>query len=120
MLAPIRQFLYDRHEPKGKRLTKGFGETGGSTAGRGRASTVLRLCLVMSHQTPYDSVRQGKSMSPSLSRRQFIIALGAAGGASFIPHNGIAGLGEPPLYPPVDLSYFDRPLTPAPFEVHFG
>src|SRR5262245_63432613 len=56
-------------------------------------------------------------MSRSFSRRQFIIALGAAGGASLIPRTGLS---EPRLYPPVDLSYFDRPLTPAPFEVHFG
>jgi len=59
-------------------------------------------------------------MSSQLSRRQFIIALGATGGAAFISHKGLAVNGQPLLYPPVDLSYFDRPLTPAPFEVHFG
>jgi inosose dehydratase len=60
-------------------------------------------------------------MSPSLSRRQFIISIGAAGVAPLIPRSGSAGPGEKPLlYPPVDLSYFDKPLTPAPFEVHFG
>jgi len=62
-------------------------------------------------------------MSPSLSRRQFIISVGAAGAASLIPLSGLAGSAgstEGLLYPPVDLSYFDRPLSPAPFEVHFG
>src|SRR6478672_7954995 len=59
-------------------------------------------------------------MSLSISRRQFMIATGAAGAASLIPRWGLAEPGEPPLYPPVDLSYFDRSLTPAPFEVHFG
>src|SRR5262249_56099037 len=78
-------------------------------------------CLVRSHQTSIESgLGKGKSMSSHLSRRQFIIALGGAGGAAFISHKELAVHGQPLLYPPVDLSYFDRPLTSAPFEVHFG
>jgi inosose dehydratase len=48
-----------------------------------------------------------------------MIAIGAAGAASVIPKRSSAGI-EPLLYPPVDLSYFDKTLAPAPFEVHFG
>jgi inosose dehydratase len=59
-------------------------------------------------------------MPSSLSRREFMIAIGAAGAAAMLPPRGAAWAVEPPLYPAVDLSYFDRPLTPAPFEVHFG
>src|SRR5215469_17490211 len=59
-------------------------------------------------------------MASALSRRQFLVAIGAAGAASVIPTTRLAATEPPPLYPPVDLSYFDRPLASAPFEVHFG
>jgi len=59
-------------------------------------------------------------MSSSLSRRDFIIAIGAAGAASLIPRKAQGYADAAPLYPAIDLSYFDRPLTPAPFEMHFG
>src|SRR5215467_11548249 len=61
---------------------------------------------------------RASTMAPELSRRQFLIAIGAAGAASVIPNARLAAT-EPPLYPPVDLTYFNRPLLPAPFEVHF-
>src|SRR5260370_25371323 len=35
------------------------------------------------------------------------------------PFPGFAFL-NPPLYPPMDLSYFDRPITPAPADILFG
>ena len=56
----------------------------------------------------------------SISRRRFIVGLGVAAAASAFPVEAIAGLLEPPLYPAVDLSYFDRPVTPAPSRIHFG
>ncbi len=59
-------------------------------------------------------------MSASISRRHFIASLGAAAAASALPVNALAGMPQPSLYPPVDLSYFDRPLTSAPADIRFG
>src|SRR6267378_7305783 len=59
-------------------------------------------------------------MSSSVSRRQFIASLGAVAAASTLPVNAFTGILEPPLYPPVDLSYFERPLTPAAADIRFG
>ena len=56
----------------------------------------------------------------SLSRRHFIVSLGAVAAASAVSGKTLAGSLEPPLYPPVDLSYFDRPITPAPGMIRFG
>src|SRR6266404_1884383 len=56
----------------------------------------------------------------SISRRHFIASLGAAAAASALPVNALAGMPQPSLYPPVDLSYFDRPLTSAPADIRFG
>jgi inosose dehydratase len=59
-------------------------------------------------------------MSSSISRRHFIAGLGAVGAASTLPVNAFAGILESPLYPPVDLSYFDRPVTSAASDIRFG
>jgi len=59
-------------------------------------------------------------MSSSISRRHFIASLGAVAAASTLPVNAFAGKVDPSLYPPVDLSYFDRPLTSAPADIRFG
>src|SRR5687767_11028967 len=56
----------------------------------------------------------------SLSRRHFIVGLGAVAAASVVPGNALTGSLEQPLYPPLDLSYFDRPLPPAPGMIRFG
>ena len=56
----------------------------------------------------------------SISRRTFLAGLGvtaAAGAASSLPGSALF---EPPLYPPIDLSYFDTPIGPAPSEIHLG
>ena len=55
-----------------------------------------------------------------LSRRHFIVSLGAVAAASTVPVNTLGGLLKPPLYPPVNLSYFDPPITPAPGLIRFG
>jgi len=55
-----------------------------------------------------------------LSRRDFIISLGATAAASSVPVKAIARVLDPPLYLPVDLSYFRRPVTPAPALIRFG
>src|SRR3989442_14836210 len=59
-------------------------------------------------------------MSSPLSRRHFILSLGAVAAASAVPAKTFARAVEPPLYPPADLSYFDRPITPAPGMIRFG
>jgi len=59
-------------------------------------------------------------MSDSFSRRQFIVSLGAVAAASTLPLKALANVIEPPLYPPTDLSYFNRPITPAPALIRFG
>ena len=59
-------------------------------------------------------------MSSLLSRRHFIVGLGAAAAASVIPVDTFARVLDPPLYPPTDLSYFNRPITPAPGLIRFG
>ncbi|HEX3231152.1 MAG TPA: sugar phosphate isomerase/epimerase [Pyrinomonadaceae bacterium] len=55
-----------------------------------------------------------------LSRRHFIVSLGAVAAASAVPVKTFAGAPEAPLYPPVDVSYFNSPITPAPGRIHFG
>ncbi len=58
------------------------------------------------------------------SRRDFIVTLGTVAASSCLP--ALAGarfpaiLGAEPLYPPMDLSYFNRPITPAAAEFRFG
>lgn len=54
------------------------------------------------------------------SRRSFLIALTAVAASSTLPLNSMARILDPPLYPPLDLSYFERPITPAPAEIRFG
>jgi inosose dehydratase len=56
----------------------------------------------------------------SLSRRRFIAGLGTAAVASALPLDALSSAFEPPLYPPADLSYFDRPVTPAPGQIRYG
>ena len=56
----------------------------------------------------------------SSSRRHFIVGLGAAVTASALPSKTLGRMWEPPLYPVMDLSYFDYPITAAPGMVRFG
>lgn len=56
---------------------------------------------------------------PAISRRNFLTALSAAVGASSVPLPAWA-IFEPSLYPPVDLSYFDTPISAAPSEIRLG
>jgi inosose dehydratase len=51
-------------------------------------------------------------------RREFLASLGALAAAAAMPEALLAGRER--LYPPADLSYFDTPLSPAPFEIHLG
>jgi inosose dehydratase len=51
-------------------------------------------------------------------RREFLAGMGALGAAAAFPGGWLADRER--LYPPVDLSYFDAPIPPAPFELHIG
>jgi inosose dehydratase len=51
-------------------------------------------------------------------RREFLAGMGAVAAAAAIPDRLFAARER--LYPPVDLSYFDSPIPPGPFELHIG
>ncbi|HTQ62757.1 MAG TPA: sugar phosphate isomerase/epimerase [Candidatus Solibacter sp.] len=51
-------------------------------------------------------------------RRKFLVGLGALAAAAALPPPIVSA--RESLYPPVDLSYFDTPIAPAPFELHIG
>jgi inosose dehydratase len=57
-------------------------------------------------------------MAHRMPRREFLGAMGALAAASAFPCETL--LAREPLYPPMDLSHFDTPITPAPSEIHFG
>jgi inosose dehydratase len=51
-------------------------------------------------------------------RREFLRALTALTAASAFPSGALVASER--LYPPMDLSHFDTPITPAASEIHFG
>ncbi|HET7259832.1 MAG TPA: sugar phosphate isomerase/epimerase [Candidatus Acidoferrum sp.] len=51
-------------------------------------------------------------------RREFLAGMGALAATAAVPPALLAGRER--LYPPRDLSYFDTPIPPAPFELHIG
>jgi inosose dehydratase len=53
------------------------------------------------------------------SRRTFIASLGAAAVGSLLRIDETIAF-APPLYPPIDLSYFETPVSPAPADLKFG
>ncbi|MGH9201674.1 MAG: sugar phosphate isomerase/epimerase family protein, partial [Vicinamibacterales bacterium] len=58
-------------------------------------------------------------MSSSITRRQFVRTAAAA--TAGLTLGARAGRVEAlPLYPPLDLSYFERPITAAPGDIKFG
>ena len=60
-------------------------------------------------------------MQCRLPRRDFLRAIGAATAATAafsFPLKELSAAG--PRYPPMDLSYFDTPISPVPGEIHFG
>jgi inosose dehydratase len=60
-------------------------------------------------------------MQFGMQRREFLCGIGAIAAASAVPSFPIASLrAAERLYPPIDLSYFDTPISPAPGELHFG
>jgi inosose dehydratase len=57
-------------------------------------------------------------MTHRMPRREFLGALSAMAAASAFPCDTL--FARERLYPPMDLSHFDTPITPAPSEIHFG
>jgi inosose dehydratase len=57
-------------------------------------------------------------MTHRIPRREFLGAMSALAAASAFSCETL--LARDLLYPPMDLSHFDTPITPAPSEIHFG
>ena len=57
-------------------------------------------------------------MMHCMRRREFLGTMGALAAAAAFPCETL--LARERLYPPMDLSHFDTPITPAPSELHFG
>ena len=57
-------------------------------------------------------------MDVGLRRRDFLAGLGALATAGSLPKTLFAA--PQPLYPPTDLSVFETPIPPGPFELHIG
>src|SRR2546430_1033126 len=57
-------------------------------------------------------------MHASIARRHFLAGASALAAVSSLPFK--LAHARNLLYPPLDLSYFDTPITPAPSEIHFG
>src|SRR5215470_12817207 len=57
-------------------------------------------------------------MHPGIPRRDFLVRIGVAAAASCVPFRLLSS--RELLYPPMDLSYFDTPISPAASEIHFG
>ena len=53
------------------------------------------------------------------SRRSFLASLGAAAAGSLLRIDRLAAF-APPLYPPIDLSYFDTPVSRTAADIRFG
>jgi len=59
-------------------------------------------------------------MALHVSRRAFLSGLGVMTAATALPAVPGYASWNPPLYPPMDLSYFDTPISPAPADILFG
>src|ERR1700730_15562782 len=57
-------------------------------------------------------------MQTRIPRREFLGGVAAFAAASAVPFSVLHA--RDMLYPPMDLSHFDTPITPAPSEIHFG
>lgn len=60
-------------------------------------------------------------MRNRVPRREFLLGMGAAAAATTLPSfPHPTAWAVKPLYPPMDLSYFDAPISGAPAEIHVG
>jgi inosose dehydratase len=55
-----------------------------------------------------------------ISRRAFVAGMSATAALAASPAAAIDALFEAPLYPAMDLSYFDTPIAPAPADIRLG
>jgi inosose dehydratase len=62
-------------------------------------------------------MNKGERMTHRMPRREFLGAMSALAASAF-PCEIL--LARDLLYPPMDLSHFDTPITPGPSEIHFG
>src|SRR5580704_8177848 len=60
----------------------------------------------------------GASMESRKPRREFLAGMGALATAAAVPEVLLSARER--LYPPIDLSRFDTPIPPGPFELHIG
>src|SRR5262249_44907497 len=60
------------------------------------------------------------ALSTALSRRAAGALLATSADPAPVLSPGTAAALPAPLYPPMDLSYFDTPISPAPAEIHLG
>lgn len=60
-------------------------------------------------------------MQHGVARREFLLGLGALAAATAVPSLASEEMGASKrLYPPMDLSYFDTPISTGPAEIRFG
>ena len=59
-------------------------------------------------------------MSDKISRRHFLAGLGALAALSAPRADALGQENRAPLYPPADLSYFRKPITPGPAQINLG
>lgn len=59
-------------------------------------------------------------MSDKISRRQFVAGLGALAALSATRADALGQKTQVQLYPPADLSYFKKPITPGPAQINLG
>src|SRR5215813_6636465 len=60
-------------------------------------------------------------MQHGVARREFLLGIGAVTAATAAVSLPLKRLCAAELiYPPIDLSYFDTPISPAPGKIHFG
>lgn len=59
-------------------------------------------------------------MTSTLSRRHFMRGAGAVAVVAALPVSARPQQAPSPLYPPMDLSYFDKPIKVPAFEIRFG
>ncbi len=59
-------------------------------------------------------------MSNRITRRRFVAGLGALAALSATRADALGQTAGAPLYPPTDLSYFRKPITPGPSQITFG
>jgi inosose dehydratase len=85
----------------------------GHFAFREKCSQSADCCILSAYKA-----QKGTQMNARKPRREFLAGVGALAGAAALPSGWLAAREN--LYPQADLSYFDTPIPPGPFELHIG